>query len=87
MSGNNLSASNIVAHAMSITQVSNSIDGPVQDSGNANPDNDFRFDSSLGGTGGYIFNLKTTGLTIGTYRLNFVVTGDTFVCAAPFQVR
>jgi hypothetical protein len=37
----------------------------VQDSGSANPDNDFRFGSMLGSTGGYIFNLRTVGLTTG----------------------
>jgi hypothetical protein len=86
-SGNDLSSSSITVHAVSITQVSNSISGAVEDSGNANPDYDFRFDSSLGTTGGYIFNLKTTGLTTGTYNLNFTVTGDSFTYTAPFQVK
>ena len=35
----------------------------------------FRFDSSLGSTGGDIFNLKTTGLVTGTYTLTISVTG------------
>jgi YVTN family beta-propeller protein len=86
-SGNDLSSSSIIAHAVNVTQISTSITGPVEDSGNANPDNDFRFDSGLGSTGGYIFNLKTTGLTTGTYGLNFTVTGDSAVYAAPFQVK
>jgi len=86
-SGNDLSSSTITLHATSVTQVSTSISGQVQDAGNANPDNDFRFDSTLGPTGGYIFNLKTTGLTTGTYNLNFTVTGDSFVYAASFQVK
>jgi hypothetical protein len=86
-SGNDLSSSSITAHAVSITQTSTSISGPVQDSGTSNPDNDFRFDSALGSTGGYIFNLQTTGRTTGSYNLNFTVTGDSFVYAAPFQVK
>lgn len=86
-SGNDLSSSSITLHATSVTQVSTSISGVVQDSGNANPDTDFRFDSTLGSTGGYIFNLSTKGLTTGTYNLNFTVTGDSFVYAAPFQVK
>lgn len=85
--GGNLSSPGIVVHAVSVTQISTSISGPVEDAGNANPDNDFRFDASLGGTGGYIFNLKTTGLPTGTYNLNFTVTGDSFIYAAPFQVK
>lgn len=86
-SGADQSSSNITLHAVSITQTSTSIAGPVEDSGNANPDSDFRFDLTLGTTGGYIFNLKTSGLIPGTYNLNFSVTGDSFVYVAPFQVK
>ena len=86
-SGNNLSSPNITLHATSITQTSTSISGLVQESGNANPDNDFRFDSTLGTSGGYTFNLNTHGITTGTYDLNFTVTGDSFVYAAMFQVK
>jgi hypothetical protein len=86
-SGNDLSASSIIVHAVSITQTSTSINGAVEDPGNANPDSDFRFDASLGTTGGYIFNLKTTGVTTGTYNLSFTVTGDSFVYTTPFQVK
>jgi hypothetical protein len=85
--GNDLSSSTITLHATSITQVSTSISGAVEDPGNANPDNDFRFDATLGPTGGYVFNLKTTGLATGTYNLNFTVTGDSSAYAAPFQVK
>ena len=85
--GDDLSASTITLHAISITRVSTSISGTVQDAGNANPDNDFRFDSTLGSTGGYIFNLSTKGLTTGSYNLNFTVSGDTSTYSAPFQVK
>jgi hypothetical protein len=86
-SGANLSTSSIVLHATSMTQTSTNISGVIEDPGNANPDSDFRFDSTLGSTGGYIFNLKTTGLATGTYNLNFTVSGDSFIYAAPFQVK
>lgn len=36
----------------------------------------FRFDSTLGTAGGYIFNLSTSGLAGGTYRLQFTAPGD-----------
>jgi len=85
--GANLSSSSLTVHATGVTKISDQTTGPVQDSGNANPDNDFRFDSSLGGTGGYIFNLSTKGLTTGTYQLNFTVPGDTSSYAALFQVK
>ena len=85
--GNDLSSSGIVVHAVQIQQVSTSTSGPVQDSGNANPDNDFRYDATLGPTGGYIFNFKTTGLATGTYQLQFTASGDPITHAAGFQVK
>ena len=86
-SGNDLSSSSITVQAVSISHISNSISGAVEDSGNSNPDSNFRFDATLGATGGYIFNLKTTGLATGTYSVNFTVTGDSSVYAANFQVK
>jgi hypothetical protein len=87
VNGSNVSSGTIALHAVGVLKASDAISGPVQDAGNANPDNDFRFDPALGGTGGFIFNLKTTGLTTGSYTLTFTVPGDSFVYAAPFQVR
>jgi|SRR4029077_288004 hypothetical protein len=66
---------------------STSTSGAVENAGNSNPDNDLRFDATLGSTGGYIFNLKTTGLSTGMYKVNFTVTGDSFVYAANFEVK
>jgi len=43
--------------------------------GNANPDNDFRFDSTLGPAGGYIFNLEAN-LVTGVYNLFFTAGND-----------
>lgn len=86
-SGNDVSSSSLTLHATGITRLSTMITGPVESPGNANPDNDFRFDATLGTAGGYIFNLKTTGLTTGTYELDFTVTGDTSTYGATFQVK
>jgi hypothetical protein len=85
--GEDVSSAGLTLHGVSITQDSTTVSGPIDDSGNANPDNDFRFDSSLGPTGGYIFNLSTLSLTTGTYRLNFTVSGDSTIYWAPFQVK
>ena len=84
---NDLSSPNITVHAANLTQTSTSISGPVAASGNANPDNDFRFDPTLGPVGGYIFNLSTKGLGTGSYSVNFTLTGDLLPYAAPFQVK
>jgi hypothetical protein len=85
--GNDLSSQDITVHAVSISQTATWISGAIQGSGNANSDNDFRFDSALGSTGGYIFNLSTNGLVAGTYQVNFMASGDFFIYAAPFQVK
>ena len=85
--GANLSSSSIVLHAVGISLESMSISGDVVDAGNANADDDFRYDASLGGTGGYIFNLKTTGLTTGAYDLHFTVGTAPTVFRTRFQVK
>jgi len=75
----------IVLHALSVTPVSAGASGALEASGNANPDFDFRFDSTLGVGGGYIFNLKTTAS--GTWNLNFKITGDPSTHSAMFGVK
>jgi hypothetical protein len=57
----------------------------VVDSGNANPDYQFRYDAKLGG---YIFNLSTRGLAPGRYGLTFYVgTERSFFYSVAFQVK
>jgi hypothetical protein len=82
--GNNLSSSSIILQAQSVTRASNNAPGPLDDSGNANPDFDFRYDSTLAG---YIFNLSLKGISTGTYNLNFTVSGDPVSHSASFQVK
>jgi VCBS repeat-containing protein len=84
--GNNLSSQFIVLHATAIIAASG-VAGPVQDSGNANPDNDFRNVGGSGQNAGYIFNLSTDGLTTGTYALQFTVTGDPVLHTVFFGVQ
>ena len=81
--GVNVSSPSLVVHAVAVIKVDNSVSSEVTDSGSANPDFDFRYDAALGG---YIFNLKTTGLTTGTYHLKFTVNGLGDY-TAPFDVR
>jgi hypothetical protein len=84
--GNDVSSSGIVVHANGITNVSGSA-GPVESPGNANPDNNFRFDSTQGPSGGYIFNLGTTGLATGTYSLQFTAGSDLTSHSVNFGVK
>ena len=72
--GANLSDPAVVVHATGIYKSDNSVSATVvEDTGNANPDQDFRYDGDLGG---YIYNLKTTGLTSGTWVVTFTVNGE-----------
>ncbi len=80
--GVNVSSPSLVVHAVGVLKVSDSTSSVVVDAGNANPDFDFRYDASLAG---YIFNLKTTGLS-GTYNLKFTVNGLGDY-TAPFAVK
>ncbi len=85
--GCNLSSAGIVVAAQSIVRASDSGPGALEDSGSANPDDNFRFDPTLGCTGGYIFNLSTKGLATGTYTLTFIAMGDPVPHTVQFQVR
>jgi hypothetical protein len=86
-SGRNRSSADIVVTARSVALASNDAPGALQDSGNANPDNGFRYDPGLGTGGGYIYNLSTKGLSVGTYNLRFTVQGDPVTHTVQFQVR
>jgi hypothetical protein len=74
-----------VLTAEDIVLVSTWVSDAVEDADDANPDSNFRFSWSLGP--GYIFNLKTTGLSRGTYSMRFRVTNDPMMHAVTFMVR
>ncbi len=84
---NNVSSASLLVHAKSVSLTNAVTNDLVQDAGNANPDSDFRYDTTLGTTGGYIFNLSTKGLSTGTYRLSFTIGVDTTIYTAAFQVK
>lgn len=85
--GVNLSASGVVVTATAVTRVSDNVSGLLEDAGNANPDNNFRYDSALGGSAGYVFNFSTRSLAFGTYRLTFVAGFDPTIHGVEFQVK
>jgi hypothetical protein len=87
VSGADRSSPSVVVTATALTLVSTSVSGALLDAGNANPDSNFRFDPTLGTSGGYIYNLKTTALATGTYNLSFSITGDTSTYSVQFQVK
>ncbi len=87
INGVDRSASGIVVHATGVVMASSNAAQTLQDAGDANPDNDFRFDSTLGTSGGYIFNLSTKGYPSGTFNLQFTAGDDPTIHTASFQVR
>ena len=83
--GTNLSSSSLVVTATALVKVDGTASTALaNDSGNANPDNDFRFDASLQG---YIYNLATRGLSSGTWELRFTVSGQPATYAVRFDIR
>jgi hypothetical protein len=84
--GHNLSSSTTTVTATSVGLVSGG-SGTLEDSGSANPDDNFRYDPTLPG---YIFNLSTKPLGTGTWRLSFRSSNDpagTSPYAANFGVK
>jgi probable HAF family extracellular repeat protein len=85
--GADVSSSATTVHAVGVARISTNAPGALEDAGNANPDNNFRFDATLGPTGGYIFNLSTRGYATGTYSLSFTAGADPTVHVVQFQVK
>jgi hypothetical protein len=74
----------IKLEATGLARISSSVSGTPEDSGNANPDNVFRYDASIAG---YIYNLSTKGYVGGTYALTFTASGDPTPHSVHFQLR
>jgi hypothetical protein len=85
--GANLSSASKVVTAVNLVYVATSTGTAANDSGNANPDGNFRFDPTLAPGGGYIFNLSTKGLSSGTYNLVYTVTGDNLQHTVSFKIN
>jgi hypothetical protein len=82
--GVNVSSLAVVLHATSVIQIGTDVAAVLEDSGESNPDFDFRYDSVAGV---YVFNLQTRGYGTGIYALKFTVGNDPNVHTVLFQVR
>ena len=71
--GDNLSDAGIAVTATGLVNLDTGESAAVTSAGKANPGGMFRYDADLAG---YIFNLKTTGLSHGTWELTFSVAGS-----------
>jgi YVTN family beta-propeller protein len=89
LNGIDVSSSTLVANATAVLFINGSASGdPVVFAGSSNADFNFRFDSTLGPSGGYIFNFKTSNLASGNYLLEFTVSNDpTGLYVVPFAVK
>ena len=74
-------------HATSLTQQNATVSNVLDDSSNANPDNDFRYDATLGSSGGYVYNLSTRNLRTGIWVLSITAAGDPTTHTVQFDVR
>jgi hypothetical protein len=84
--GLDVSSPGVVLNATRIS-LSSGFTGGVEDAGNANPDSNFRYDATLGPSGGYIFNLKTSGLNTGSYNLTFTAGASSPSYSVMFGVK
>lgn len=82
INGNNVSSADTLVHAVNIQQISDMSFGEVMTAGDANEDDNFRFDDGF-----YILNLKTTGLSTGVYNLYFTAGDDPVLHSLQFQVK
>jgi probable HAF family extracellular repeat protein len=85
--GVNLSSPQVQVTADMVIRVSDDTEGVPDAAGTSNPDSNFRYDASLGDTGGYIFNLKTKGYPPGRYRLRFQSSDTGQMFSTEFIVR
>jgi hypothetical protein len=84
-SSNNVVGNNALVNLqlpLGTVRLSDFAPGEVEDSGDANPDDNFRFAGGM-----YVFNLKTTGLTTGTYVLVFKAGADPLTHGVQFQIK
>jgi len=83
--GTNISSASTLLSIRGLRLIGGNTTTGVNDSGNSNPDDNFRFNSSLNG---YIFNLSTRNLVSGRYVLSFYAGVDhSFFHTVEFQVR
>ena len=82
--GVNVSASNIVLTALQVTKTGTERSTAAEAPGNANPDNNFRYDAA---SNSYQYNLSTKGLASGAYALSFTAGSDPTLHTVSFQVK
>jgi hypothetical protein len=80
-SGTDVSSSSVTVTAFVI------MPGAIPPTSPAQPNNHFLFDSSIGSSGGYLYLLRTAGLSPGSYQLHISATGDPNDHSLPFLIK
>ena len=81
----NLSSASIVLNVQGVSPVTTA--AGATDIVSASVEGSFRYDPTLGGTGGYIYNVSTKGLSNGSYALRFTAGNDAYAYEARFKVK
>jgi hypothetical protein len=84
--GANVSSSAITVHTASVYQTSTTSGGVVEELYSPS-DVDFVFDPTIGGSGGYRYNLRSNGFPSGTYRLHYTASGDPTEHYLEFRIK
>jgi hypothetical protein len=82
--GVNVSSASIVLTALQVTMTGAPTGTVAEAPGNANPDNNFRYDAA---SNTYQYNLSTKGLASGAYTLSFTAGSDPTLHTVSFQVK
>ncbi len=82
--GLNLSSAGVAVTAVSVTRVSSSATGAIEEYNDDDPDSNFTFQN---GQNLYRFKLKTTGYAAGTYLLSFRAGNDPTIHTVEFRIR
>jgi hypothetical protein len=85
--GANLSSPSVIVTALRLVNARTGQVKPVEDAGNSNPGNRFRFDRGLTRGGGYVFHLSTKGLSDGTWHLIYSASGDSTLHTYVLKLR
>ncbi|MDO5739866.1 MAG: PxKF domain-containing protein [Ornithinimicrobium sp.] len=80
--GSNVSDPSLTLNAVRLRKIDDTVGSAAAVASSANPDSNFRYAGDS-----YIYNLRTNGLSPGTWALHFTVSGDPVEHTATFRVR
>jgi pectin methylesterase-like acyl-CoA thioesterase/pectate lyase len=85
--GVNRSAADLSVRAVGVSVATGGPLDAAEAAGNANPGGLFRYEPTIGTTGGYVFNLRTGRYAPGRYLLHFTVGDAPYLYSTAFRVE